>query len=211
MTDSTLLSRIDHLVYAVPDLQAGMDRVEALLGVRPVPGGRHPHYRTHNAILSLGDTTYLEVIAPDPSAAIPDRGMPLGLQDLTAERLATWAVRTERIMADAAAAASSGVGQVEAGSRQRADGTLLTWKLTDPYAMPFDGALPFLISWGDTPHPAASAPCAGTLASLHIEHPEAERVRDALTPLDLGVEVRHADAVRLVATIRTDQGTVVLT
>jgi pimeloyl-ACP methyl ester carboxylesterase len=34
-----LLNAVDHLVYATPDLQLGIDRIEKLLGVRATPGG----------------------------------------------------------------------------------------------------------------------------------------------------------------------------
>lgn len=52
-----LPSRVDHLIYAVADLEAGRDTFEPMLGVRPVIGGRNPQYGTHNAQLSLGPAT----------------------------------------------------------------------------------------------------------------------------------------------------------
>lgn len=63
---------LDHLVYAVADLLAGMDEIEQLLGVRPVAGDRHPQYGTHNALLSLGPKTYLEIVAADPDRTPPE-------------------------------------------------------------------------------------------------------------------------------------------
>jgi Glyoxalase-like domain len=53
---------IDHIVFGCSDLERGMDEIEQLLGIRPVPGGRHIQFGTHNALLSLGPATYLEVI-----------------------------------------------------------------------------------------------------------------------------------------------------
>ena len=37
-----LLAQIDHLVYATPDLTAGVKQIEALLGIHATPGGQHP-------------------------------------------------------------------------------------------------------------------------------------------------------------------------
>ena len=57
---------IDHLVYACANLERGMDEIEAQLGTRPVRGGRHPKFGTHNALLGLGDGVYLEIASRDP-------------------------------------------------------------------------------------------------------------------------------------------------
>ena len=73
--DPLLPNNIDHLVYTSLNLEAGMDKIEQLLGVRPEPGGQHPDFGTHNALLSLGSSTYLEIISPDPSLKSPKQGL----------------------------------------------------------------------------------------------------------------------------------------
>ena len=204
----SLLKKVDHLIFVVPDLENGRDKFEQLLGVRPVLGGRHPQYGTHNAQLSLGATTYLEVIAPDPDADIPAEDVLFGLQSFQKPRLMTWVLHTDEIDALAASAKAANVdlGTVESGERIKPDGTVVSWKLTDPLAMPLNGAIPFLISWGDTPHPAGSAPRAGELIGLRIEHPEPERARQSLLALGVEVDVQVSDQFQLIATIRTSQG-----
>lgn len=197
---------IDHLVYTAPSLEEGMDQIEKLLGVRPVIGGRHPHYGTHNALLSLGESTYLEIIAPDPELSRPARGRLLEASFTHDPKLTTWVMRTEHIQELHARAISKGltIGPVESGKREKPDGTVLAWQLSDPYAFPLDGAIPFLISWGDTPHPAGAVPKAGNLEKLIIEHPHPQLVEKQLEVLGVNIEVRRAAETRLIAKIKTE-------
>ena len=37
-----LISKVDHLVYATPDLNRGVEEIEKLVGVRATAGGQHP-------------------------------------------------------------------------------------------------------------------------------------------------------------------------
>lgn len=200
--------RIDHIIYAASDLETGVAEIEALLGVRPVIGGRHPQYGTHNALLSLGPSTYLEVIAPDSDLPQPARGFFFGAPP-DAPRLATWVLRTDDIdtLVKSAASAGLAIGPVEAGQRDKPDGTAITWKASDPYAMPLQGAVPFLIEWGeDMLHPAQSTPSGGRLIELRVEHPKPDDVQRAFGALGVDMSVSQADTYRLVATIRTVAG-----
>ncbi len=87
---------IDHLVYGVPELTAGVARLADLLGVTAAPGGSHEGRGSHNALLSLGDGAYLEIIAPDPAQPKPPGPRPFGLDSLTEPRMVTFAVHAER-------------------------------------------------------------------------------------------------------------------
>ena len=204
-------SRVDHLIFVAPDLESGMDEIERLLGVRPVRGGRHPGFGTHNALLSLGPTTYLEVIAPDPKLPRPERGLIFGLDEVEDAHLASWVLSTDDIHALHARAERAGVGlgQVESGSREKPDGSVLRWRMTDPYAWPLDGAVPFVISWGESSHPAGAAPSGGTLLALRIEHPDVKTLRRSLSALGAKADAHAGERVRLVATLRTPAGKVV--
>ncbi len=204
---------VDHLVYAVPDLDEGRNEIEELLGVRPAIGGRHPHLGSHNALLSLGPDVYLEVVAPDPELPRPPRGVVFNMDGITRASLSTWAVRCEAIDDVAAKARSRGfeVGSLLDGSRERPDGSMLRWRLSDPYLMAFGGIVPFLIGWGDSAHPARSAPAAGKLLTLEARHPDADGAAAALAALGVDLPVRTGPASRLSARIqRVDGSTVML-
>lgn len=199
---------VDHLLYACSDLERGRDEIEELLGVRPVIGGRHERFGTHNALLSLGSGAYLEVVARDPNLPVPAHGLLVNIPRNEGSRLITWVLRVRDIDASAhsARAAGLGLGAVEPGQRETPEGEMIRWQLTDPYAERRGGALPFLINWGNTPHPSTIAPAVGQLRGIVIEHPEADAIGSACALLDADVEVREAPAFALTAAIDTPSG-----
>ena len=209
---SVVPNGIDHLLYATTDLEKGMDEIESLLGVRPVPGGHHPKYGTHNALLSLGPGVYLEIIARDPKLPAPQRGPLIDIALSTESHLVTWVYRVEDIQEASSAVASASIelGPIESGSRAKPDGSVINWQLTDPYSMPLEGAVPFLINWGETVHPHWLIPSGGRLVEVAIEHPEPDRVREALSTLGVEINVIAGGKYRLSAKIATEAGIVTL-
>lgn len=207
-----VLSKIDHLVYATPDLAAGIERVERLLGVRAVPGGQHPGAGTRNALIGLGDETYLEIIGPDLDQPKPSRARRFGIDDLRAPRLVTWAAKATDLEGVLRNAKSHGVdlGQVQSGSRRRPDGVLLSWRLTVSPALTSDGIVPFFIDWGKTVHPASNLPKDCAIVALRAEHPDANRIQAELSGVGLNLRVDKAAAPALIATIKTPHGDVEL-
>jgi hypothetical protein len=203
-----VLDQVDHLVYATPDLDATVTALEQLLGVRASEGGRHPGRGTRNALLAIGPHSYLEIVGPDPEQHLPAHSTWFGIDDLQSSKLVTWAAKSSDLGRVVIAARRGGVrlGPVTSGSRQRSDGVTLTWQFTEPTVMEEDGILPFFIDWQSSSHPATSAAAGAELISFFGEHPEPERVKQALAALDLDLEVRHAPEPALVAVLRTARG-----
>jgi hypothetical protein len=214
MTQSSaeLLARVDHLVYATPSLQDGIDRLETLLGVRATPGGQHPGRGTRNALVAIGPRSYIEIIGPDPEQSAPAAARPFGIDRLSAPRLVTWSANESDLQGLSTRAAAAGValGPLSSGSRRRPDGVLLTWRYTDPRTVVSDGLVPFCIDWGTTPHPAASAISGGRLVGVRAEHPQPDRVASELARLGLALAVTRGDHARLIATLDSPRGRIEL-
>ncbi len=165
--------RLDHLAVAAETLAEGVAFVEDALGVAMVPGGKHARFGTHNALLGMGDI-YLEVIALDPDAKRTGPSW-FGLDHFTGPpRLANWICE---------------VGDLKwappecgpAVDLKRGD---LHWQITVPAdgGLPFDGALPTLMRWGDgVTHPTQSLSDSGCrLRRFRVFHPDAAAI--AATP-----------------------------
>ncbi|MFP3947573.1 MAG: VOC family protein [Longimicrobiales bacterium] len=213
---------VDHLVYAAPSLDAGIDTIRARLGVEAVPSGRHRRWRTRNALVGLGPTAYLEIIGPDDGPqGTGESGdgsgedattRPFGIDALASPCLATWAARATPLETAVRAARSVGFdpGPVMEGSRETSDGSVVRWRLTDPEAARDGGALPFLIDWGRSPHPAESLDHACRLGELRLRHPEPDRIRPFLDTLRPRVVLHPGPEPAISAHLDTPVGRVVL-
>ncbi|NNF11641.1 MAG: VOC family protein [Gemmatimonadetes bacterium] len=201
---------LDHLVYAVPDLDEGVRAVEELLGVSSSPGGRHLGLGTHNRLFGLAGGAYLEVVAPDPSQPAPSRPRWFGLDDLDTPRLASWCVRAGDLQEAIQAARRAGLdlGEPTSGSRKRPDGSTLSWTFTDPWLDRAGGVIPFCIDWAGSPHPSDTMPEECACLDVRVEHPRAAEVEPMLRALGLDTSVSNGHAPRLVARLQTPNGIV---
>jgi hypothetical protein len=207
-----VISRVDHLVYATADLNRGIEEIEKLLGVRATAGGQHPGRGTRNALIALGPTTYLEIIAPDPDQPPPKQPRPFGIDGLQESKLVAWCVNGRDLEQLRSEAVRKGVplGEIRSGSRRRPDGVELSWRFTDPSTLVADGIVPFFIDWGDSPHPAFTAAKGAKLVSLRAEHPDVRRVRGMLRLLGIDLPVKRGESPALIAVIESPRGPVEL-
>lgn len=209
------LCQLDHLVVTAADLDSGCAHVKAVLGVEPQGGGEHLGMATHNRLLRLGDSSYLEVIAPNPQAPAAVRARWFGMDDpqrLRVPRLATWVVRTSS-MAELVAGLPWHPGTVVPMQRG-------PWQwhitLTEDGQMAMDGLLPTCIAWQGPQHPTEFMPEQGCrLLRLELLHPPEYTLVEPLQALSLSEEVpvvtrMEYGSARLRAVIQTPLGERVL-
>jgi len=206
--ESEAPSLLDHILLGTNDLESGIDFVEKSTGVRAQFGGVHPGRGTQNALLSLGERRYLEIIAPDP--AQPDVKNPLApeLRSLKEPRLVGWAAHPDNISAFTDKLRARGVefqGPTP-GARKRPDGRLLQWQtlhLVDDAS----GLLPFFIEWApDSPHPSTDAPGGCSLVSFAAETPDPAKLTARLAVLNLDLPVKNGTHTGLRAVVRGPKG-----
>ena len=212
MQRSTPRLRLDHLVLGVPDLRVAVADFEDRTGLRPVFGGRHAT-GTANYLVGLGSGAYLEILALLPEERGNGHVQPFGIEDVSAPRLLTWCVRSADIERDARAAADRGfdVGDLLSLSRDAPDGQRLAWRMSRLEPMPFDGVVPFLIDWGQTPHPSArhALPTA-ELLFLEASHPHIGQASLAMRAIGVAGTLLTPGPAGLRARIRTPRGEIEL-
>jgi hypothetical protein len=209
--DDDVPALLDHVLLGCRDLDRGIALVEENTGVRAAIGGVHPGRGTRNALLSLGEHRYLEIIAPDPAQSeivhYPQ------LRSMFDPRLIGWAVHPPDIAAIAKQLRENKIAFTgpDDGSRKRPDGRVLTWKTVN-LADDRHGLLPFFIEWSaDTLHPSTDAPKGCTLDYFEVMSTDPEELVSTVKRIGLDVAVEHSDKTRLRALITGPKGDLGLT
>jgi len=170
---------LDHLAIVARTLAEGVAHVRDSLGVEMPPGGAHPRMGTHNRLLGLGPTDFLEVIAIDPEAPAPGYGRWYGLDRFDdTPRIGTWILGTPDI------ARSLTHAHPDSGPAVAAKRGDLEWLISvpDDGSMPMQGACPTLIQWPAGPLPVTRMErCGCTLIGLTVNHPKAGEIAARLS------------------------------
>ncbi|MDQ3933617.1 MAG: VOC family protein [Actinomycetota bacterium] len=204
--------RIDHVIYAVHDLEQAAATIAEDHGLASVPGGKHPAWGTENRIIPLGDE-YLElVMISDPAVAAGSgfgRAVASALE--SGGGLVGWVVVTDDLDD---VARRLGL-PVEEGSRTRPDGTTLSWRLAGVSDALKTGALPFFIEWACPPdlHPGRASARhrvrPGQIAWLEVRGDE-ETFNGWLGDCDLPVRVTEGPPALAAVAISTEGPDIVL-
>lgn len=197
------MSRVDHLVISVPDIDTAAQEWDEV-GLPSSPGGTHPG-GTVNVLIRGSQHAYVELIAA-----------PEGADNIWSERVRntlgplSWAICVPDIEAACQAATEAGFepGDIRDGARTTESGEELSWRMVDLGEQPFDAKLPFLIEWIK---PVSDGPAHGPVLigmCVEVEHPsELEKLLDALDFDDKDVTVALAEGDRglVSATFRTQE------
>jgi hypothetical protein len=200
------MGSLDHVILGVNDLDRGMREFESRTGVMPKRGGEHPGRSTQNALVTLGNGHYLEILAPaafQPPTA--ERESALDHAQLT---LIGWAIHTRAIGATVEQLRQAGFevqGPVP-GSRRAPDGTVLAWQSASVDQL---GLTPFFIEWSkDTPHPSTTAPAGCTLVKLELTHQTPGRLQSLFEAVGFSATISSGEPPSMTITLDCPRGRV---
>jgi hypothetical protein len=201
---------LDHFMYAGRDLGELVSGFESMSGVAAGIGGSHPGLGTRNALASLGDDVYLELIAPDPEQHVAGSWGEL-FRTFATPRIFTYIVRAQHLEGIRSVLAAEGIASdLIAASRKTPAGATLKWRLLLPRENPFGDYIPKFIDWLDTPHPGSTSVKGCTLGAFEIGHPDALRLGSILGVARVDMPVVRADRPCFRAQLRTPKGLLIL-
>ncbi len=197
---------IDHLILGINDLERGVAEFERATGVRPAFGGVHPGRGTQNALASLGDGVYIEILAPDPKQ--PDAAGARELKEMAKLRPVGWALGTTDIFALQAALQGREIrhGAMMPGSRALPDGSRLQWSTLN-VDLPQHAWLPFFIRWNDpAKHPSRTAPQGCALKSVQIQDPNPDPLTHVFSTVGVKVGLKKGEPSRMTIALQCPKG-----
>lgn len=206
------MKKIDHIVYAVPNLEKAIQEMSKRLGVQVTYGGQHKSEGTHNALVNLGNACYLELLAIDKSNTDISHARWMGIDNINTPQITRWAIKSTDLKQDAAILkkANANMGEIKEGSRKKTDGTTLTWALAMPLAQPLVEILPFMVDWKDSVHPTEHMPDVCKLVELQATHPQPKMLLPILKELGVAINLIQGKKATLRVILDTPNGRVKL-
>ncbi len=171
---------LDHIVISSETLAIGQAFIEDKLGIKADTGGEHQVFGTHNKLISLGDT-YLEVIAVSPDLIPKTTPRWFNLDHFNGPPTITNWVCGTNLSEFAPSNIMNGMGDILNLSRGS-----LKWRITVPKdgKLPYEGAAPALIDWGDSKHPTDTLKeTRCRMTKFRIKHKFAANLRSSLSGL----------------------------
>jgi hypothetical protein len=213
------LPTIDHIVIGAANLEKATKKVEGLIKTKLSTSGKHSLMATHNRLVRLQNSAYMEIIAIDPSASFPKsctrekRWFSLD-SNKTKRRLSLapqplcWVVAVNNIEK---AASNCGYEPGRITEMSRGD---FRWKLTVPDSgeLSEGGVLPVLIEWPKGKNPANVMPESNlVLKQITLFHPSPNFIEHILSAMDISgpIKIKFGEPA-IQFTFRTPNGNNVL-
>ena len=200
---------IDHVVYCVPDLNEGVEYIENLFGVKPVIGGAHLTKGTKNALLNLGNTCYLEILAIDHDNVDFMGSRWMGIDMIQEPKITRWSLKSNRLQSDSKILSqySPDLGIIDNGSRKTMDGLLLSWEMILPASTPEVELLPFMTDWSESEmHPTDSLAQRCFLQNIELYHPDPSMYQPVLSDLAIDIDIKKSDLPGIAINVNTPSG-----
>jgi len=199
---------LDHVIWAVPDLEDYVERFTKLTSIEPIYGGEHTNGVTANYLVSLGPCTYLEIVGPKEGALLADLGELA--KSYTREHVAGFAF-SANLDAPPKILQALNLGERRTGGRVKPDGRALSWQTASLSDLNLgEGKFQFVINWLSQPHPATTSAKGASIVQLTIAHPQSVRLRGVVESNNLPIVLQPAGKPDIWLTISTPNGSVVL-
>ena len=200
---------IDHIVLAAPDLDEAMGEFEKKTGLAATIAGTIKGLGIKCARISFTDSSYLEIIAPDPKGPGPIGELikSKGIKELTPFHFAIRSRRAEALKDEVTKFGYTPDHITMFGAK--ADGTPRKWEMLYLYGHKIGGACPYFINWANSDHPCATLPVVGKLKKVVIRAPEDDPVHKLLEHTKAeGITVEIGDKPKLAVSFSSPEGTV---
>ena len=201
--------KIDHIVYAVPDLEKAIATFSKQTGVAPVFGGYHLSQGTKNALVNLGDQCYLEFLAIDVGNTNVTAPRWMGVDLIDRPQITRWSLKSTDLERDSkiVTAHQTAMGIIQQGSREMTNGDILTWGIVMPLPTPKVELIPFMTDWSDSVrHPTDSLADKCQLKSIKLMRPDPGSLQYVLDQLGVPVEIGIGPDISISIEIESGEG-----
>jgi hypothetical protein len=200
---------IDHIVLAAPDLEEAMGEFEKKTGLAATIAGTIKGLGIKCARISFTDSSYLEIIAPDPKGPGPIGELikSKGIKELTPFHFAIRTKKAEELKDEVTKFGYTPDHITMFGAKS--DGTPRKWEMLYLYGHQIGGSCPFFINWSNSDHPCATLPVVGKLKKVVIRAPADDPVHKLIAHVGVqGLTVETGDKPKLAVSFSSPEGTV---
>lgn len=201
---------LDHVIWAVPDLEKGIAFFSEQTGIQPVYGGEHSNGVTANFLVAVGACTYLEIVGPKPGGELS--GLGAGAGRYSSKNMAGFALGLADANNAQALFQKAGIeaGALREGSRNKPDGSLVAWKSTSLPGEFGDHTFQFSIEWTAGVHPALTSPKGITLKRLILMGDRAYQYSELVEQFGLPITIMAEGSRNIRLELETPNGLLVL-